>query len=72
MAENGGFESLEELYMSLGHHLAMAVFDPRFDRAIERARVRVPAQYRKAFEANLAQGIRQWANDYEGIDWEGR
>lgn len=67
-----GFDSLEELYMNIGHHLAMAVFDHRFSRAIERARARVPARYRKGFEANLAQGIRQWAQDYEGVVWDGR
>jgi hypothetical protein len=67
-----GFDSVEEVYMNLGHHLAAAVFDPRFDRAVERARARIPAKYRRAFEANLAQGIRQWAQDFEVVVWEGR
>ena len=65
-----GFDGPEEAYSYLGYHLAPAVFDLSvFDRAVERARSRIPFQYRLPFESGLAGGIRQLQDDYEGIVW---
>ena len=66
------YSSLSDLYATVGHGIAMAVFDPRFDRAVERARSRIPAQYHRDFEKGLGHGIREMAHRYEGIEWAGR
>ena len=66
-----GFDGPEEAYSLLGYRLAMAVFDLSvFNRAVARARARIPFDYRLAFESGLAGGIRELRDQFHGIVWE--
>lgn len=62
-------------YFSVGISLGRSIVDfARFQRALPRARSRVPVndRYFASFEQGLEYGIKEQSERYEGIRWEGR
>lgn len=67
-------ERVGAFYFGAGMAIGRSIVDYQlFLRAVERGRLRVVApEYRAAFEKGLEAGIKEQADKYEGIVWEGR
>lgn len=71
VSADDGYDVLAE---EMGKHLAWVILDSAdlLNRAADRARARIPDDYKETFEYMLARTIFMLSKEYAGIVWDGR